>query len=180
MGPVVDWTGESRVPATGPTEVDWLPSKWLRPWKQFKKYEEELWQSAVVNLASSEEKETCLSKKNNAYKKNTFNYLCASFTDACNEAVNLEDSSDDRVNELIDILRNATSSNQNFNESDIAAIKVTNLLIPAVNFISVKTVAKSNNAQDAKISKICPRLRINSYETKPVSSSRKSFHYWIN
>jgi hypothetical protein len=97
-------------------------------------------------------------------KKKTFNDLCASFTDAGNEAVNLEDSSDDPVNELIDILRNATSSNQNLNESDIAAIKVTNLLIPAVNFISAKTVAKSNNAQDSKISKICSGLRTNSYE----------------
>jgi hypothetical protein len=65
-------------------------------------------------------------------KKKTFNDLCASFTDACNEAVNLEDSSDDPVNELIDILRNATLSNQNLNESNIAAIKVTNLIIPAV------------------------------------------------
>ena len=102
--------------------------------------------------------------KNNASKKKTLNDLCASFTDAGNEAVNLEDSSDDPVNELIDILRNATSSNQNLNESDIAAIKVTNLLIPAVNFISAKTVAKSNNAQDSKISKICSGLRTNSYE----------------
>ena len=97
-------------------------------------------------------------------KKKTFNDLCASFTDACNEVVNLEDSSDDLVNELIYILRNATLSNQNLNESNIAAIKVTNLLIPAVNFISGKTIAKSSNAQDAKISKICSGLRINSYE----------------
>ena len=102
--------------------------------------------------------------KNNASKKKTLNDLCASFTDAGNEAVNLEDSSDDPVNELIDILRNATSSYQNLNESDIAAIKVTNLIIPAVNFISAKTVAKSNNAQNSKISKICSGLRINSYE----------------
>ena len=55
-------------------------------------------------------------------KKKAFNDLCASFTDACNEVVNLEDSLNDPVNELIDILRNATLSNQNLNESDIAAI----------------------------------------------------------
>ena len=66
------------------------------------------------------------------------------FTDAGLEATNNsnEEYADEPVTELINMYRTATRDNQNLSEADITAIKVTNLLFPAVNFITTKSVGE--------------------------------------
>ena len=49
------------------------------------------------------------------------------------------------------------------NESDLTAIKVVNLLLPAVNVITSKTVGKYIKNRDVKINTICSVVRQNTY-----------------
>jgi hypothetical protein len=49
------------------------------------------------------------------------------------------------------------------NESDLTAIKVVNLLLPAVNVITSKTVSKYIKNRDVKINTICSVVRQNTY-----------------
>lgn len=110
--------------------------------------------------------------KANGGKKNAFVNLCNTFADACSDAA---DEANDDPNELLDLLRSASQNNQQaLNESDVAAIKVVNLLLPAVNLIAQKSVSKNFAPQNVKIKKMCAGIRINAYQIdKQNQYSRK-------
>ena len=101
------------------------------------------------------------SNKSGKGKLKNFNDICTVFTEACSD---LEEGIDDPVAGLIDQLRNTSQSVSSLNESDLTAIKVVNLLLPAVNAISSNMVGKHVRAQDAKVNKICSVIRMNTYD----------------
>ena len=86
---------------------------------------------------------------------------CSVFTDAC---ADYSDSDGHPVSELIEQLRISSQNINGLNESDMTAIKVVNLLLPAVNLSSSKIVGKCVSEQDVKINKICSVVRTNSFE----------------
>ena len=94
-------------------------------------------------------------------KMKNFADLCAVFMDACSD---IEDCDGDPVSDLIEQLRASSQNVSGLNESDMTAIKVVNLLLPAVNVISSKIVGKSVREHDEKINKLCSVVRINAYE----------------
>jgi len=60
-------------------------------------------------------------------------------------------------------LRETQENDSGLNESDLTAIEVINLLLPAVNVITSKTVGKYIKNQDVKINTICSVVRQNTY-----------------
>ncbi|CAG2212946.1 unnamed protein product [Mytilus edulis] len=109
--------------------------------------------------------------KNGKAKMKTFNDLCAVFTDACSE---IEEGNGDPVTGLIENLRTFAQNVSGFNESDQTAIKVVNLLLPAVNVISSNIVGKYVRTHDSSITLISSVVRRNSYEIDKLNQdSRK-------
>ncbi|CAC5414121.1 unnamed protein product [Mytilus coruscus] len=83
--------------------------------------------------------------KNGSKKQKGFTDLCNNFVEACAE-MNLDNQ--DPVSELITQLRSSSENQQGLSDSDMVAIKVVNLLLPA----------------NVKIEKIRSGVRLNSYE----------------
>ncbi|CAC5376004.1 unnamed protein product [Mytilus coruscus] len=99
--------------------------------------------------------------KNGSKKQKGFTDLCNNFVEACAE-MNLD--SQDAVSELITQLRSSSENQQGLSDSDMVAIKVVNLLLPAVSVIATKIVSSSTDTQNVKIEKIRLGVRIHSYE----------------
>ncbi|CAC5384687.1 unnamed protein product [Mytilus coruscus] len=99
--------------------------------------------------------------KNDSKKQKGFTDLCNNFVEACAE-MNLDNQ--DPVSELITQLRSSSENQQGLSDSDMVAIKVVNLLLPAVSVIATKIVSSSTDTQNVKIEKNRSGVRINSYE----------------
>lgn len=93
-------------------------------------------------------------------KTKTFMDLCNVFSDACSEM----DGEENIVSELLDQLKTSSLNISGLSESDLTAIKVVNLLLPAVNTISTNVVGKHVQGQDRKLEKLCSMVRTNTYE----------------
>lgn len=96
-------------------------------------------------------------------KKNTFNNLCNAFAAACTDA-SMSDDSEDLTNDLLELLQSTTANYQGMNESDIAAVKVVNLILPAMNFIASRSVRQNLAPQEQKLNRMCAGIRHNTYE----------------
>ena len=101
------------------------------------------------------------SSKNGKEKMNfkNFNDLCTIFSGVCADI----DDTDDPVTGLLGQLRETQENVSGLNESDLTAMKVVNLLLPAMNVITSKTVGKYVKNQDVKINTICSVVRQNTY-----------------
>lgn len=109
--------------------------------------------------------------KNGKAKMKTFNDLCAVFADACSD---IEEGNGDPVTGLIENLRTSAQNVSGLNESDQTAIKVVNLLLPAVNVISSNIVGKYVRTHESSIKNISSVVRRNSYEIDKLNQySRK-------
>ncbi|CAG2224847.1 unnamed protein product [Mytilus edulis] len=69
----------------------------------------------------------------------------------------------DPTTDLLNLLRATTEGNQGLNESDITAVKVIKLLLPAVSVISSRMVNMTSEAQNVKIDKLTASVRLNRY-----------------
>lgn len=115
------------------------------------------------------------SQKSGVEKKGkSFNDVCSNFTNACSD-INME--GDDPTSELLDLLRETTDNAQELNESDLTAVKVVKLLLPAVSVLSSRMVMKTAESQDVKIYKVCAAVRLNRYaiDSQNQYSRRENF-----
>jgi len=93
-------------------------------------------------------------------KWKSFNDVCNNFADACSD---IDFETDDPASDLLATLRATTENSQGLNESDMTAVKVMQLLLPAVNVLTNRMVIKNYATQDAKIEKIYSAVRLNRY-----------------
>ena len=70
---------------------------------------------------------------------------------------------DDPTSELLDLLRATTDNAQGLNESDLMAVKVVKLVLPAVSVLSSRMVMETAESQNVKIDKVCAAVRLNRY-----------------
>ncbi|VDI07398.1 Hypothetical predicted protein, partial [Mytilus galloprovincialis] len=95
-------------------------------------------------------------------KKKSFNEVCNNFTEACSDLSDKMEAGDPTT-DLLNLLRATTEGNQGLNESDITAVKVIKLLLPAVSVISSRMVNMTSEAQNVKIDKLTASVRLNRY-----------------
>ncbi|CAG2219780.1 unnamed protein product [Mytilus edulis] len=93
-------------------------------------------------------------------KTKSFNEVCSNFAEACS---GIESDANNPANELLDLLKASTENSQALNESEMTAVKVMQLLLPAVNVLSSTMIIKNCAVQDAKIEKIYSAVRLNAY-----------------
>lgn len=93
-------------------------------------------------------------------KNKSFNEVCSNFAEACS---GIESDANNPANELLDLLKASTENSQALNESEMTAVKVMQLLLPAVNVLSSTMIIKNCAVQDAKIEKIYSAVRLNAY-----------------
>ncbi|CAG2199234.1 unnamed protein product [Mytilus edulis] len=85
----------------------------------------------------------------------------SNFAEACS---GIESDANNPANELLDLLKASTENSQALNESgEMTAVKVMQLLLPAVNVLSSTMIIKNCAVQDAKIEKIYSAVRLNAY-----------------
>lgn len=97
----------------------------------------------------------------NAKPGKTFDDICKTFNNAC---ADISTDSPNPASELLTLIKTSTDeSHSQLNESDLTALKVMQLMLPAVNVLTTKSVARSFEMQDAKIEKILSAVRVNRY-----------------
>ena len=84
-------------------------------------------------------------------KSDSFVELCSNFKDAC-ESMNFGD--DSFITDMLDNLKMSTKSSTNYSETDLTAIKVVNLLLPALGVMTYRQVETSFKTQQASIIKL--------------------------
>ena len=79
--------------------------------------------------------------------------------------------------DLLNLLSATTESPQGLSDSDLTAVKVVKLLLPAVSVLSTRMVLKNSETQSAKIDKIYSAVRINRYaiDSQNQYSRRENF-----